>query len=231
MRLSPPINYCNLCRKFSRFEPFGTATVRDRALCSNCRSLERHRMQWQFIMKETDIFKRGVKLRILHVAPEAILFQKFTNFGQHEYIGIDLDPSKRNLSGRILKQSVTKIKFRTDYFDVVIANHVFEHVLDDDEAIKEVHRVMKPGGVGLLDTPVDYNVKETYEDQSIVDPEDREREFGQYDHVRMYGTDFFDKLRSAGLRVNVIDYSNHIFPLKRWLMSLDKTPLIKATKE
>ncbi|WP_289028778.1 methyltransferase domain-containing protein, partial [uncultured Algoriphagus sp.] len=85
-------------------------------------------------------------------------------------------------------------------FDVVFCNHVLEHVNDDIKSCAEINRVLKPGGWGILQSPV-YDLPETLEDKSITDPAERERIFGQRDHVRKYGKDYAERLRRSGLQI------------------------------
>lgn len=229
MKLRPLLNYCNLCRSWSRFKHFGVMN-RPQALCPKCKSLERHRLQWHYITNETNITEDKT-MKILHVAPEKILFNKISALNSQGYIGIDLNPNKRELSGKILKQSVTSLRFKDKIFDFTIANHVFEHIPDDLKAMEELYRVTKLGGMGLFDTPVDYERRETYEDLSITDPVEREKKFGQYDHVRVYGLDFFKKLEKAGFQTKVIPYYKSINPFFRWITAINSTPLIVTIKK
>ena len=87
-----------------------------------------------------------------------------------------------------------------------------EHVLDDQKAMQELYRVLKKGGIGIFQIPQDLNRKTTYEDASITDSKERTKHFGQYDHVRVYGRDYFDKLRAIGFEVTTIDYSTKLSP-------------------
>jgi methyltransferase type 11 len=101
------------------------------------------------------------------------------------------------------------LPFEDECFDVIFCNHVLEHIQDDTQAMKELYRVMKKGGWGIFQVPQDYHRAITFEDNTITDPKERTRIFGQYDHVRVYGLDYFDKLRSIGFEVEELQYASH----------------------
>ena len=95
-------------------------------------------------------------------------------------------------------------------FDVVVCNHVLEHVPEDRKAMRELQRILKPGGWAVLLVPFDQDRAVTYEDWAIVDPDERERAFGQFDHVRVYGRDYVDRLSDAGFEVSVVRYGDEL---------------------
>jgi ubiquinone/menaquinone biosynthesis C-methylase UbiE len=101
---------------------------------------------------------------------------------------------------------VQNIPFPDGSFDVVFCNHVLEHVADDRAAMREMWRVMRPGGWGVMLSPVDETHRTTFEDDTITDRAERTRLFGQYDHRRVYGLDYADRLRKAGFTVEERDY-------------------------
>ena len=133
-------------------------------------------------------------MRLLHIAPERnlekVLEKKTT------YFSADL----RNPLAKI-RMDIQNIKFPEEYFDAIICNHVLEHVCDDNKAMKELYRVLKTGGWAILQVPYSPILKETFEDHFIVDAERREREFGQAEHARIYGTDYPKRLQSVGFQV------------------------------
>ena len=97
-------------------------------------------------------------------------------------------------------------------FDIVFCNHVLEHIEDDGKAMNELFRVLKSGGMGIFQVPQELKREVTYEDANIKTPEDKTKHFGQYDHVRIYGRDYFDRLRHAGFKVEEVDYSKKLSP-------------------
>jgi ubiquinone/menaquinone biosynthesis C-methylase UbiE len=122
-----------------------------------------------------------------------------------DYTTADLDSPLADI-----KLDVQDMKIADNSFDVVFCNHVLEHVPDDLKAMREIYRVLKPGGMAIMQVPMNPDLKETFEDPSITDPKERHRLFGQYDHVRMYGADYHDRLKAAGFEVHVVDYSKRL---------------------
>ncbi|HEX2086096.1 MAG TPA: methyltransferase domain-containing protein [Solirubrobacteraceae bacterium] len=184
---------CPVCRsEFRRFHG---------RVCPRCLSAERQRLVWMYL-EHTGILDEP--LTVLHVAPEPAFRERLLADGNVTYVGGDLDP--RNLGGGLERVDVTGIEYPDDHFDRVIVNHVLEHVPDDMKALRQILRVLRPGGRLITQHPVDYERETTYEDPSITSEEERERHFGQHDHVRVYGRDFEDRLRAAGFDVTVVDF-------------------------
>jgi SAM-dependent methyltransferase len=149
--------------------------------------------------------KGGGSLRVLHFAPERILGERLSLCPNIEYIAADLKPSSYTVGGVIVeKVDVTQIPFPASSFDVVLCNHVLEHVPDDILALREIFRVLQPGGWAVLQIPMDPKRERTYEDFSITSEEDRQRAFGQKDHVRWYGRDYRERLRGVGFEVEEV---------------------------
>ncbi len=192
---------CTVCEnKFRKFLPYGYVVSRENALCPKCLALERHRLMWVYLKRETDFFT--APLKVLHVAPELCFIKRFENSGNLDYITGDLESPLAKV-----KMDVHEIPFDDNTFDVLFCNHVLEHVEDDIAVMKEIRRVMKPGGWAILQSPQDMNLETTYEDKSITDPKEREKHFGQYDHLRMYGRDYGERLASSGFEVKPYDYA------------------------
>ena len=185
--------YCNICGyRFSRFATVNPHTPRE-AQCPVCKSLERHRHLYVFIQSIYP-FLEGKK--ILHFAPEPI-FKKLFNDSKAEYF--DADILEGVASYHI---DMTDIKFSDDTFDYIFANHVLEHIPDDNLAMSELYRVLKRGGVAYLSVPLR---QEFSEDLSITDPEKRLRLYGQSDHVRNYNLETFcSRLNAAGFNTDLV---------------------------
>lgn len=200
---------CPCCNKsYASFASYGYKT-RPNALCRWCLSLERHRGLWLYIHQRTNLLKE--QLKVLHFAPEHQFQMLLKNAPNLDYTSADLD-----MPTAMLKMDITNITFDDNTFDVIICNHVLEHVPDDRKAMSELYRVLKPGGWAILQTPMS-NSPLTEEDLSITDPKERERRFGQDDHVRTYGMDKKDRLESVGFKVR----------LDQFLMDLDDATVQK----
>jgi SAM-dependent methyltransferase len=140
---------------------------------------------------------------VLHFAPERIFAQRVLNAKPAKYIKADLFPSATG----VIREDITKLSFADGIFDLVIANHILEHVIDDNSAMKEVFRVLKPGGFAILQTPYSNKLLHTFSDDGIIDDEARLQAFGQEDHVRLYGKDLFVKLEKAGFESRVATHA------------------------
>ena len=138
------------------------------------------------------------------MAPEQCFVNRFKDLG-HEYITADLNSPIADI-----RANITDLPFEENTFDIIFCNHVLEHIQDDTKAMKELYRVMKKGGMGVFQIPQDLNRETTFEDNSITDKKERAKIFGQYDHVRIYGLDYFTKLRSIGFKVEEVNYSQKI---------------------
>ena len=185
---------------YRKFLPYGYGKQRENALSPGTLSLERHRQMWLYLQNETDFFKKDYK--VLHIAPEQEFLRKFKKQSNLDYTSADLYSPIVDVKADILD-----LPFADDSFDVIICNHVLEHIIDDQKAMSELYRVMKPNGWGILQVPMKNSLQVSYEDFTITDPKDRQKHFGQYDHVRWYGMDYFKRLENAGFNVEINYYS------------------------
>jgi ubiquinone/menaquinone biosynthesis C-methylase UbiE len=195
--------YCGICEFRGEFHDFAG---RERVHCPGCGSLERHRKQYLYLRSNTDIFSPNNHVRLLHIAPEPCFAQLFRSCDNIFYVSSDLNPRNRGASptNPITPADLTALPFTDEVFDVVICSHVLEHIPFDDDAMDELHRVLKPNGLAILDVPLSKD-DTTYEDWSLTTPQQRTAAFGQYDHVRLYGQDFFTKLAHAGIEAQELD--------------------------
>jgi len=191
---------CPVCDgRFRRFMSYGYNKIRENALCPRCLSLERHRLLWLYLKNRTDFFH--AHLKVLHIAPEQCFYKRFRRMKNLHYITADLESPLAEV-----KLDVQSMPFSDQEFDIVICNHVLEHVPDDKSAIGEIFRVLKRGGIALLLVPTDYSMERTYEDFSITEPSDRERHFRQKDHYRLYGRDYMNRLTDKGFTIREENY-------------------------
>ncbi|WP_425234452.1 class I SAM-dependent methyltransferase [Ulvibacterium sp.] len=187
-------------RSFRTFLPYGYENPRENVLSPSTLSLERHRLLWLFLQNKTDFFSK--KYSLLHFAPEQAFHKRFQKLKNLNYVTTDLDSPLADV-----KADICNLPFKDNSFDVILCNHVLEHIPDDTKAMQELYRVLKPNGWGIFQIPQDLRREKTFEDDSITDRRKRAEIFGQYDHVRIYGRDYFDKLRSVGFTVDEIDYT------------------------
>lgn len=194
-------------KSFKTFLPYGYGKQRPNVLSPSTLSLERHRLLWLFLKNETNFFSKDTEtrsaLKVLHFAPEQAFYKRFRELKNLEYITTDLNSPLADV-----KADICNLPFKDNAFDVILCNHVLEHIPDDTKAMQELYRVMKPGGWGIFQIPQDLSRETTFEDDSITDKKERAKIFGQYDHVRVYGRDYFDKLKSIGFKVDEVDYTS-----------------------
>ena len=187
--------YCPCCNSYLRsFEPYGVVPRPD-ARCPVCGALERHRLIHFYMTRKTDLFD-GRQKRMLHVAPERELSRWFQQADYIQYLSADLSSSRAMVS-----MDVCDIPCGENTFDVIYCSHVLEHVPDDRKALREFWRVLKNGGWAILQVPITSDV--TFEDPTVTSAAERERLFGQHDHVRRYGPDYCARLIEAGFSVTV----------------------------
>ena len=192
-------NYCPICATENEFHSTMSAGVRVRphAVCSHCGSLERHRLIWLFITREIGIKTITKRQSMLHIAPEPSLRKKLSELLNKKYLTADMYEKSVDV-----KMDITSIEYPDSSFDFVMANHVLEHVSDDVKAMKELFRIQKKNGWSILLVPI-AKLTDTYEDPTIISKKGRLEAFGQSDHVRKYGSDYIDRLRSVGYKVKV----------------------------
>lgn len=217
---------CPLCGGgFRRFLPYGYVAQRGEALCPRCLSLERHRMIWLWLQRNTDLFESHP--RLLHIAPEHSLMRHFRKLygSTHDYVTADLESPLADEHF-----DVESIPMKDASFDVIICNHLLEHVNDDRQAMRELYRILRPGGWGILLVPEDRSRATTFEDNTITDAAERTRLFGQYDHRRVYGRDYDDRLREAGFEVERIDFAVKLTEWERKLYAPGQDNLVVVRK-
>ncbi len=215
-RYEDPING----RTYRKFLPYGYSGIakRNNVLSPGTMSLERHRLMWMYLKERTNFFT--APLKVLHIAPEQCFYKLFRKMDNLEYITGDYNSPIADIHF-----DLHQAPFADNTFDVVFCNHVLEHVEDAHQCMKELYRIMKPGGWGIFQVPIDVTRQETYEDKSIVSPKEREIHYWQKDHVRLFGLDYADKLRAVGFDVTEDDFAQQLTPQQadRFRVSREET--------
>lgn len=164
--------------------------IRKNANCPNCYSFERTRLEFLYLKDHTKIFEESCS--ILHFAPEKSITDVLKNNKNINYISCDIDPTKA-----MRKEDITNISFSDESFDYIICNHVLEHIPNEQKALSELRRVLKAGGELIITVPLCIDNKNTYENNLITSDEERLMNYGQRDHVRLYGLDFVQRLSDS----------------------------------
>ena len=185
---------------FRKFLPYGYENQRENVLSPSTLSLERHRLLWLYLKNETAFFSKQQK--VLHFAPEQAFYKRFRKLSNLDYTTTDLNSPLADV-----KADICDLPFKDESFDFILCNHVLEHIPNDKKAMEELYRILRPGGTAILQIPQELDRAETFQDDSITDSKERAKIFGQYDHVRVYGRDYFDKLRAIGFKVEEADYT------------------------
>ena len=217
---------CPICEgHFRKFLPYGYTDVNsDNRLCPRCLSLERHRLIWLYLQKKTNVFTQTTKM--LHIAPEQSFFKRFKKIETLTYHTGDLESPIADFHF-----DIHEIPFEENTYDFVMCNHVLEHVKDEFMATSEIFRVLKPGGWAILQVPINLKFDVTYEDSSIVDSQERETHFGQYDHVRWHGKDYAKRLEKSGFKVEELDFVNEFSVNEIEKMRLPKDEILYIARK
>ena len=221
--------YCPFCDKYEYFEDFGNP-IRKYIRCPYCKSLERHRFLY-YVYQQYILGNLTDKISVLHTAPEKSLYNLFINNDRINYVSIDLDPSRYPYAKNILKMNVLDLQFDDNKFDFIISNHVVEHIEDEELFFKELTRVLKPEGKIIFTAPYDNNLEKTFEDSSIVTPEDRLKYYGQEDHVRLYGRDIYERFKRYGnVQVISLDFISEELSKRMNISPLNTAVIISKNK-
>lgn len=173
--------------------------------CLKCGSVDRVRLLFLFLKNEYRIFDKGININILHIAPEKQISEKFHQLKFKNYVCGDYFTEGYSYPSYVQNMNILNLQFKDNYFDFLLCNHVLEHITNDIEAMKEIFRVLKKNSSAILQVPISFINEKTIEDDNVTSPEGREKNYGQYDHVRIYGKDYIHRLESVGFKVETID--------------------------
>lgn len=203
---------------------------RDNCICPRCYSTDRDRLIYLYLVNFTKIFDE--KNNMLHVAPSGSLKALLKSIPTLKYReGIKYHEGFY-YSKDISIIDIRELDYGDNTYDVIFCNHVLEHIPEDMKAMKELYRVLKPNGWAILQVPISKLLKKTYEDLSITSEKEREKHFGQFDHVRIYGADYTERLKAAGFEVEDISPSRDwkIDKLEKYAINKDETLYIVHKK-
>lgn len=213
--------YCPLCNYSSNtLEPMGAdfpvitekqiiGAGKRKAGCCNCGSSDRERLVFVFLKDYLNVFNPSKTISILHIAPETNLSKKILSYKNITYKCGDKFTEGYSYPDYVENIDVLGLPYENNQFDLIICNHVLEHIIDDTKALKELNRVLKPGGQAILQVPISKSMEKTFEDFSITSKQEREKHFGQSDHVRIYGQDYLKRLQKAEFKTQRINISSH----------------------
>ena len=206
---------------YRKFLPYGYQNLRQNALCPGTLSLERHRLLWLYLDRKTNFLTDAI--RVLHVAPEQVFYKKFKFFSHWDYTTTDLHSPLADV-----KADICALPFEDNTYDFILCNHVLEHIPNDFKAMEELYRVLKPGGTAILQVPLEEGRKNTFEDDSITDQQERTRIFGQYDHVRVYGQDYYNRLQEVGFKAIPVDFIKEVteIDIQRFALPNERIPVV-----
>ena len=195
---NPPI-YCPVCCNKAKLLPVGTSLVPRQ--CSVCNSMERHRALWLCLEHHGGLLNDGNQVKLLHFSPETFAYTRLSALTHIDYYPVDIDPVNKRIRDVV---DIQQMQYPADMFDHIICTHVLEHVPDDIQGLRELHRVLKPGGKAYILVHVDYKLETTLEDTANNTPELRKKHYGQHDRLRVYGQDFESKVESIGFSVEAV---------------------------
>ena len=206
---------------YRKFLPYGYQNLRQNALCPGTLSLERHRLLWLYLDLKTNFLTDAI--RVLHVAPEQVFYKKFKFFSHWDYTTTDLHSPLADV-----KADICALPFKDSTYDFILCNHVLEHIPNDLKAMEELYRVLKPGGTAILQVPLEEGRENTFEDDSITDQQERTRIFGQYDHVRVYGQDYYNRLQEVGFKAIPVDFIKEVteIDIQRFALPNERIPVV-----
>lgn len=176
--------------------------------CYKCQSVDRVRLVYLYLMREYKLFEKPKNLSILHMAPEFQISNKIRNQNFANYICGDLFTDGYTYPEYVQNMDVLNLPFNDNSFDLIICNHVLEHIDDEKKALESLYRVLKKSGTAILQVPISKCNSSTLEFPNVKTNDERLEKYGQYDHVRLYGQDYPNRLENVGFKVQKINISS-----------------------
>lgn len=180
------------------------AGYRDNCLCFKCGSTDRERLLYSVIKFHIGLLNIKQKYNILHVAPEKNISKLIEEKSFHNYIKGDKFTKGYSYSAGTIDLDITNLNFENNYFDIIICNHVLEHVPNEKLALTELHRVLKTNGKAIMQVPFSMSIDKTIEMENVLTDADRISLYGQFDHVRLYGRDYVERFKEVGFVIDQI---------------------------
>jgi SAM-dependent methyltransferase len=194
--------------------------------CPSCSSLPRHRLLWNYLLSHSYLERQ---LRVLHIAPEKVLYQKFKRNSNWDYSSGDLFPG--NYFADTIAIDLMNMSFEDNSFDLILCNHVLEHVDNDFRAMEEFKRILSVNGEALIMVPIFNGNNPTFEDPNIIEPEKRLQYYGQEDHVRAYGADVLERFQKPGFNVQRISHYCNFSVTERFINGFNSNDEIFKLKK
>lgn len=204
------IFYCPIDDK--RYRTF--VKINNLSLSRDSGARARHRFIWFYLKNETELFNKK-NISLLHISPEYNFYEKLRKIKMINYHPVDkFEPGYDYLS---LTRNFDLLDENpaSEKYDFIICNHVLEHIIDDEKAIRNLFSLLADNGTLIVTVPILKNNQPTYEDFSIISPEERKKHFGQWDHVRYYGTDISERFQKAGFLVKTVKSGNYLTEKQR----------------
>jgi SAM-dependent methyltransferase len=202
--------YCPCCNgSFSKFLEVGPK--REPMLCPRCRSNDRDRFFWFYLDKYPNTLQPGMKL--LHVSPETIYYKRFNQIPGVDYVAGDkfiLQFGSTYPKGTVYLDITDMPEYADNTFDFIFCSHVLEYIKEDHKALRELYRVLKPGGKAIISVPIRFGNYKTLEDPTVTDPKEQEKLYGDTGHLRYYGEDYFERVEAAGFKTEFTPVADFI---------------------
>lgn len=174
--------------------------------CPICHSSSRERLVWFWLSQGGKGFRFANNISIAHFAPEKGLTKAISGAAPKNYVAYDFEPSRYRHLKSVSQADLSGLPMEDNSVDLLICNHVIEHVPDVALALSQIHRVLKPGGTAILQVPIAMKLESSIELGLASSQEERVHLLGQDDHLRLFNQgDYAEALKAAGFEVELFD--------------------------